>query len=512
VRFPILLIVLCASPLRADDLSDKIDEVVNLPEYKQARWGILVVDAKSGKAVYERNPEQLFTPASTTKLFSCAAALAAYGPDYRFTTPLYQRGAVKDGILRGDLILVASGDLTFGGRIGKNGKTMFVDNDHVYANSGLGEAAVTDTDPLFAIDELAKQVAMAGIKEVSGEILVDDRLFNRARGTGSGPDLLSPMIVNDNLIDIMVKPAKEKGRPAEVQMRPSSNYFQMDAEVMTVAEGKPTRLVLQTAGPTQFSVRGEIAAGAKPIVRIYNVDEAALFARALLIEALRRQGIHTAASLFRPVHFDLPTADEYEKLPKVGSFVSAPFSEAIAVTLKVSHNLYASTLPLLVAAKRGEQTLEAGLRQQRKFLKDLGVPVETISFSSGAGGGAADAVTPRAAVKLLEAMLQRPEADAYFNALPVLGVDGTLAASLVDESPAKGKARAKTGTLIYYDSMNERMLLRSKALAGTIETAKATKLCFAMFVNDVPLPRGVAATREGKVLGKLCEIIYLNGP
>ncbi len=512
MRFAILLMALCVGPLRADGLSDKIDEVVNRPDYKQARWGISIVDAKSGKAIYERNPEQLFIPASTTKLFSCAAALAAYGADYRFTTPLYQRGPVKDGVLRGDLILVASGDLTFGGRVGKNGKTVFVDNDHVYANSGLGEAAVTDTDPLYAIDELARQVAKAGIKEVSGEIMVDDRLFNRARGTGSGPDLISPMIVNDNLIDILVKPAKEQDRPAEVQMRPSSSYYQMDAEVMTVANGKATKLVLQSTGPTQFSVRGEIAVDAKPIVRIYNVDEPVLFARALLIEALRRQGVHCAASLFRPARFDVPTTDEYEKLKKVGCFVSAPFSEAIAVTLKVSHNLYASTLPLLVAAKRGEQTLESGLRRQREFLKSLGVPVETISFSSGAGGGSADAVTPRAAVKLLEAMLQRPEADAYFDGLPVLGVDGTLATAIASDSPAKGKARAKTGTLIYYDSMNERMLLRSKALAGTIETAKGTKLCFAMFVNEVPLPRGVAATREGKVLGKLCEIIYQNGP
>jgi D-alanyl-D-alanine carboxypeptidase/D-alanyl-D-alanine-endopeptidase (penicillin-binding protein 4) len=61
--------------------------------------------------------------------------------------------------------------------------------------------------------------------------------------------------------------------------------------------------------------------------------------------------------------------------------------------------------------------------------------------------------------------------------------------------------------------MNERMLLRSKALAGTIESAKGCKLCFAVFVNDVPLPRlPLASTREGKVMGKLCEIIYENAP
>jgi D-alanyl-D-alanine carboxypeptidase/D-alanyl-D-alanine-endopeptidase (penicillin-binding protein 4) len=33
-----------------------------------------------------------------------------------------------------------------------------------------------------------------------------------------------------------------------------------------------------------------------------------------------------------------------------------------------------------------------------------------------------------------------------------------------------------------------------------------------MFVNDVPLPKGTQSTREGKVLGKLCEIIYQHAP
>ena len=87
-----------------------------------------------------------------------------------------------------------------------------------------------------------------------------------------------------------------------------------------------------------------------------------------------------------------------------------------------------------------------------------------------------------------------------------------LADAVPDDSPVKGKVRAKSGTLVFFDAMNDRMLLRSKALAGTIETAKGSKLCFAMFVDDVPLPQGASATREGKVLAKLCEIIYQNGP
>jgi D-alanyl-D-alanine carboxypeptidase/D-alanyl-D-alanine-endopeptidase (penicillin-binding protein 4) len=43
-------------------------------------------------------------------------------------------------------------------------------------------------------------------------------------------------------------------------------------------------------------------------------------------------------------------------------------------------------------------------------------------------------------------------------------------------------------------------------------TARGRRLTFAMFVNNVPLPPGVGPTREGRVLGRLCEILYEHAP
>jgi D-alanyl-D-alanine carboxypeptidase/D-alanyl-D-alanine-endopeptidase (penicillin-binding protein 4) len=255
-----------------------------------------------------------------------------------------------------------------------------------------------------------------------------------------------------------------------------------------------------------------VPVGGKPQVRIYPVEEPALFARAVFIEALRRNGVKATAAVLRPAAVNLPAKDAYDKLAKVAGFTSPPFKEAITVTLKVSHNLYASTLPCLVASARGFTTAEAGLREQRKILKELGVDVNQISFGGGAGGAPADHVTPRATVQLLQGMAKRAEWDAYKSALPVLGVDGTLAEVVGAESPAKGKVSAKTGTLIWKDTTNDRFLLKSKALAGTMTTKVGTTLYFAMFVNNVPLPDGVGSSREGKVLGKLCEMLYELGP
>jgi len=182
------------------------------------------------------------------------------------------------------------------------------------------------------------------------------------------------------------------------------------------------------------------------------------------------------------------------------------------VTLKVSHNLYASTLPLLLAVQDGKNSLADGLRRQGHILGDLGVDVGTISLESGAGGGNGDRVTPRATVQLLLAMMRRPDFAAYEASLPVLGVDGTLVDAVRSESPARGKARAKTGTYGDADLLNGRMLLRSKSMAGYLTTEHGRHVVFAIFLNDLPLPRGATPDREGKTLGRLCEIFYRYSP
>jgi len=66
----------------------------------------VVTDPVTGKILWSRNADQLSTPASTTKLVTSAAALAALGPGARFTTKVV-RGATDNSIT-----LVGGGDPT----------------------------------------------------------------------------------------------------------------------------------------------------------------------------------------------------------------------------------------------------------------------------------------------------------------------------------------------------------------------------------------------------------------
>lgn len=501
-----------------DDLARKVEAVLATPGYQNGQWGVLVVDGKTGQTIYERNPDLLFCPASVTKLFSTAAALVELGPSQRFQTPMVRRGEVDlKGTLHGDLILVAQGDLCMGGRTGVDGKLLFKDDDHTYSGGNL-RGEVVAADPLAGLDHLAREAQAAGIREISGDVILDDRLFETARSTGSGPRQVSPIVVNDNVVDVLAQPAEKAGEPARVTFQPATQFVTMDAQVATVEAGRTPELDVRAVGPRRFEVRGKLPVGHARVVKIYEVDEPASFARALLIEALRRKGVRVGASpLGANSTRGLAPRVDVAKLPKLAEYTSPPFSEFARVILKVSHNLHASTLPLLLAAKHDERTLAAGLKRQGETLKRLGVVPGTVSFGGGAGGDRADLASPRATVTLLRAMAARPEFAAYDAALPILGRDGTLAKAVAADSPARGHAHAKTGTFYVENALDGTTVLSSKALAGYLETASGRSLVFAAFVNNVPIDaptseRSVsdATAAAGRLFGKLCEVLYSN--
>ncbi|MDB5387627.1 MAG: dac, partial [Planctomycetaceae bacterium] len=421
-----ILMGLASSSGAAEKLSPKLLALINSPEYQEAHWGCLVVDLDSGETLYELNADKLFAPASTTKLFSCATALDSLGANYRFETPVYRRGDLdQEGRLKGDLILVASGDLTMGGRTTPEGKIAFVAHDHTYANDSL-KGELTAPDPLQGLNELAQKVAASGIKQVRGDVVIDDRLFEIAESSGSGPVRVSPILINDNLLDFVIAPTKS-GQLAQMSSRPETASIRVDSRIFTVAAGESMEISVHYTGPRNVRLEGQIPEGHKPLLRTVEISDSVSFARSLLIEALQRAGVVVERSVWADNSKDkLGSREEVTRLPKVATILSPPLHESVKLILKSSHNLHASTLPLLIAAKNGKQTLADGLKIEREFLIRAGVNTETISFGGGAGGSPADAVTPGAAVQLLRHMASRPDAAVYRSSLPILGVDGTL--------------------------------------------------------------------------------------
>src|ERR1700686_1097945 len=96
-----------------------IRTIFNKPRSRGATWGLRVLDGTS--VLVDLNSDHQFLVGSVRKIFSVGQLLNPVGPWHRYDTPLYRAGAIERGVLHGNLIVVASGDLTMGGRTNPDG-------------------------------------------------------------------------------------------------------------------------------------------------------------------------------------------------------------------------------------------------------------------------------------------------------------------------------------------------------------------------------------------------------
>src|SRR5262245_54745757 len=107
VLLSLLTALVNARTAAGEALAERIEALIDAPPFQVSHWGLLLIDMQTSETLYQRDAEKLFAPASVTKLYSVAAALDAFGADYRFETPIHARGEVdSQGQLQGDLILV----------------------------------------------------------------------------------------------------------------------------------------------------------------------------------------------------------------------------------------------------------------------------------------------------------------------------------------------------------------------------------------------------------------------
>ena len=270
-----------------DDLQAAIDAILADPRYRPSRLGVYVADRETGETIFDIRADEWFLAASTTKLFPVSAALDAYGADYRFETPIYKAGTVSaGGELDGDLILVASGDLTMGGRDTDDGEIAYTPIDHINAGAFPELVTLTPQDPLAGLDKLAAQVAESGITSVSGEVIIDDRLFP---AMPKDTYILTPVWINDNLLDLSLT-AGDVGEAATLEWRPMSAAYQVEANVQTVAAGEALDVTVSSPAPGQVMVEGKVPADLASWTQIFQVEDPSAHARTLLIEALERAG------------------------------------------------------------------------------------------------------------------------------------------------------------------------------------------------------------------------------
>ncbi|MFH5230531.1 D-alanyl-D-alanine carboxypeptidase/D-alanyl-D-alanine-endopeptidase [Antrihabitans spumae] len=396
-------------------------EVVNSAPFAHGTWHWDAVELGSGNTVYAQNENELNFLGSTTKLFTAGTYLDEFGADSTLETPVYSVGTRNGATLQGDLVLVGSGDFILGSRGVLDGQLEYIDpDDHIYAYA-IPTSQPVKADPLAGLDKLAKDVVAKGITSIEGDVLVDDRLWDPYQ-TKEG--VLTSIMVNDNLLDIVVDPGANAGDPITMNTRPQTAFYEVVNEAKTSAAGSETTATATLGADNRVVVSGNVPIGSKQLDLTVFAPDPAAYARALFIEALRRAGVTVDTPLDK-ARGTLPSDSAYTDANKVTFLTSPPTSILTKLVLKISHNRGAETLLCLLAKKAGSTDCEDGLTTVIGKFAKANIEPGTVEIYDGEGSDPASA-TPAAMVRWLTWIHEQPWGAQLKEGLPDINRDGKI--------------------------------------------------------------------------------------
>lgn len=441
----------------------RADALLSAGPASKGDWGLLIVDAKTGETLYDKNPDSYFVPASNMKLFTTALALAKLGPDYSFHTTLETRGAISpDGTLSGDVILVGRGDPNLSNR-----KFPF----------DLKEEF--DGPPEKVLNQLADALQARGVAEITGDVIGDDSYFPPGRypdGWEIGDMVweygaaISAIVVDDNTVALTLTPGETMGEPVVPAVAPPTPDFTVQDDVITSAADVKSDLTLtRDPGANLVVVRGTLPAKSAPRKLVLAIEEPAQHAASLLARLLADRGVKIDGKI-RAVH--TPDSDPRPR-EVLAEHVSVPLGDSVKLINKISQNLHTEMLFRTVARQNGMwSSPEDLLKVPQDFYASAGIAPDDVIQTDGSGLSRHDLVTPRAVVTLLKYAEEQPWFTPYYDSLPVAGVDGSLG-DRMKGTIAAGRIHAKTGSVEHV-----------RTLSGFAELPDGRRLIFSFLSNN----------------------------
>lgn len=450
------------------ELAQRVENLIRESDLAYARWGVCVISVSDGSTRYQRNGNQLFTPASNMKIYTTGVALDLLGVDYRWRTSAYANAPLEaNGTIQGDLILYGRGapDLVSRGRDENTG----------------------------SLTKLADDLYARGVRNISGNVIGDESYF-RGEPLGDGwqwTDMqwyfgaeASALSINGNEVDVNLVPSTGSKEASVVRTTDTQGYVTVQNRLVTGEGGTRSTIgVHRGLSDNNIQVWGEFAPGSKGFGARLSVHRPALWAAKLFVGALKSRGI-TIEGEVEVRDSRMPQSERFDPAGAVelASVTSQPLGEIARRTNKESINLYAELILRTLGRERGGMANfgepsgrergddEAGLAVIRWWLNRAGLSTEKIALHDGSGLSRLNLVTPESTARLLLSLSKTASGQVFKQTLPISGRDGTLAGRLkllVD------RVTAKTGSLTY-----------DTTLSGYLETSRGEPLAFSIMCND----------------------------
>lgn len=404
-----------SAPAPSGPLQAAVRALVNERVFKDAVISLEIADVDTGQILASFHEHTAVNPASNAKLYTAAAALATLHGDHRFETALL--GTVKGSTVTGNLVL-----------------------------RGYGDPSLTTGD----LYELVKELKAAGVRQVAGDVMVDQRFFDEETtppGFEQQPGEwaafrapVSAVALNENTVTMIVRPT-EVGSAAVVRFDPPG-FVDVEGEVRTAESGADTvGLALSGNGSRLHAkVSGAVSRDSRVVRYTRRVDDPTLLAGYALRAVLEDLDVKVGGEVKLAAGREGPVVARHE---------SAPLSTILYALGKQSDNFYAEMVfKSLGGETKGRPAKSAsGGDVVGRWVDRVGAGDAGLVFKNGSGLFDSNRATAASVVGALRAAWRDPTIQPEFVAqLAIGGVDGTLKHRF-RAGHARRLVRAKTGTL-----------------------------------------------------------------
>ncbi len=454
-RILVALIVLSSCwvmPIQAS-LAKRINAIIQ-PK-NNIRFGIRIVDAKTGRAVYERNASMPLIPASNMKIITSAAALHYLGAGFDYITEV--------GVLDSTLVVIGSGDPLLGDRT---------------TDEALGRAQG------WLFDDLVSVLKGAQVGHLD-RIIVDSTIFDDERVHPSWPsDELNRdyscevcgINYNGNCVSMVVTRC---GNRVDVATEPKTSFITLKNQVRPITSGRGAVGAYRNPGkPNVWTVKGKCSKKQGPVN--VAIEKPAAFLGYLLAEQLGQRGIPCGGQLLEGPFS--PSRAGYRPLKTYRT----PLTQCLKRCNTDSFNLAAECLAKTIGAQANNGSYGSWTLARERighYLQDLGLASDEYVLDDASGLSRENLLSARVLSTVLHSVYRSQDWSLYQDTLAVGGVDGTLDRDF-REARYEGRVLGKTGYISHV-----------RAFSGVCQTDRGDYL-FSILANGSngikPLVNGIA--------------------
>jgi serine-type D-Ala-D-Ala carboxypeptidase/endopeptidase (penicillin-binding protein 4) len=409
MRKIIIFILIAASVkyVKAQTISQKLatayKQFENESQLKHAISSLYVIDATTGKVVFDKNSQIGLAPASSQKVITAATAFELLGRDFRYKTEFGYGGEISDSILFGSVYIQSNGDPTLGSQRFKNTSSALVESKFV--------------SELHKRNIFRHNGALVGIIGRNEDHSIPDgwvwQDIGNYYGAASGG-----LNWNENQFDLILKPGKKEGDSVKlIRAKPVMlNEFVNCLKTGKKNSGDNAYIYFEPGSHSRY-ITGTIPCCVDSFTISGSAFNSNYFTLGNFADILRKNQFRQQSG-----SFNISVTNEYFADKPVVNFYthySPSLDSIIYWFLKKSINLYGEALIKTMAyEKKGFGATDTGVNVIKGFWKQKGLDPNEINIYDGSGLSPMNRVTPHAQVEVLKYAMKQNWFRYFYDALP----------------------------------------------------------------------------------------------